>query len=50
MPRKGLLDTEFAISKKIKEGRGQGVGKDYKPLLYVQDVSSDGRYHRIHSH
>ena len=50
MPRKGLLDTDSSIAKRIKEGRGQGVGKDYKPWLYVQDVSSDGRSHRIYSH
>ena len=27
----------------IKEGRGSGVGADYKPWLIIQDVSSDGR-------
>ena len=31
------------IDKWIKEGRGSGIGSDYKPWLYIQDVSSSGR-------
>lgn len=31
----------------LKEGRGQGVGKDYKPWLTVQDFPSMGRATRI---
>lgn len=27
-----------------------GNGKDYKPWLYVQDVPSQGRSHRVYSH
>lgn len=38
--------TENKIKKWLKEGRGQGIGIDYKPWLKVQDVSSDGRSHR----
>lgn len=42
---KGL--TQKQIDKRIKEGRGQGTGKDYKPFIYVHEVSSKGRVHRI---
>lgn len=38
--------TEAKIKKWLKEGRGQGMGIDYKPWLTVQDVSSQGRSHR----
>lgn len=34
----------------IKEGRGQGSGKDYKPWIHVHDISSRGRSTRIYSH
>ncbi len=32
--------TDKLIEKRIKEGRGQGIGADYKPWLTVQDVPS----------
>jgi hypothetical protein len=35
--------TEAKIEKMIKEGRGQGFGKDYLPWLTIQDVPSEGR-------
>ena len=35
------------IEKLIKEGRGSGVGADYKPWLNIQDVSSLGRSTRL---
>lgn len=35
------------IEKWIKEGRGSGVGIDYKPWLKIQDVSSLGRSTRL---
>jgi len=35
------------IEKWIKEGRGTGSGKDYKPWLNIQDVSSLGRSSRL---
>lgn len=38
--------TENKIKKWLKEGRGQGIGIDYKPWLVVQDVPSEGRSHR----
>ncbi|SCC93382.1 Transposon Tn7 transposition protein TnsA [Thiomonas sp. X19] len=40
---------EDKIARFLKEGRGQGRGKDYRPWLNVQDVSSRGRSSRIHS-
>lgn len=36
-----------SIEKKIKDGRGQGQGIDYKPWLKIQDVSSLGRSTRL---
>ncbi len=36
-----------AIEKRIKDGRGQGVGLEYKPWLTIQDVSSLGRSTRL---
>ena len=41
---------EHQIARRIKDGRGQGFGKQYRPWLYVQDVPSEGRSHRIYSH
>jgi hypothetical protein len=40
---------ETKIARFYKEGRGTGVGKDYKPWLTVQDVSSLGRSSRVYS-
>jgi len=42
--------SEHQIIRRIKNGRGQGFGKQYQPWLYVQDVPSEGRSHRIYSH
>ena len=42
--------SEAQIAHRIKEGRGQGYGKDYIPWLKVQEVPSSGRSHRIYSH
>ncbi|UBZ00382.1 TnsA endonuclease N-terminal domain-containing protein (plasmid) [Pseudomonas cannabina pv. alisalensis] len=42
---KGL--TQAQIDRRIKEGRGQGQGSDYKPFIYTRDVSSLGRSHRL---
>lgn len=39
---------EAKIARFHKEGRGTGVGKDYKPWLTVQDVSSLGRSSRVY--
>jgi hypothetical protein len=35
------------IKKRIKQGRGQGEGKDYIPWLTVREVPSRGQAHRI---
>jgi hypothetical protein len=42
--------SELQIARRVKDGRGQGVGKNYTPWLYVQDVPSEGRSHRVYSH
>ncbi|MGO2263490.1 TnsA endonuclease N-terminal domain-containing protein [Halomonas sp.] len=34
----------------IKEERGKGSGKDYRPWLTVRDLSSKGRSHRVMGH
>ena len=39
--------TKEKCEKWIKEGRGQGVGVDYKPWLTIQDVPSRGRCQRL---
>lgn len=42
--QRGMSKTK--IERWLKEGRGQGIGVDYKPWLSVQDVPSAGRSHR----
>lgn len=42
---KGLNKAQ--IDRRIKEGRGQGHGPDYKPFIYTRDISSLGRSHRL---
>ncbi|WGT19099.1 hypothetical protein P4N66_gene5208 [Pseudomonas aeruginosa] len=32
---KGL--TQAQIDRRLKEGRGQGQGRDYKPFIYTRD-------------
>ncbi|OZI11270.1 heteromeric transposase endonuclease subunit TnsA [Bacillaceae bacterium SAS-127] len=36
-----------AMDKKLKDGRGQGIGVDYKPWVTIQDVPSLGRATRL---
>lgn len=46
----GKYNTDWSEEKYkrfLKEGRGQGEGKDYKPWLTIQDFPSKGRCHRI---
>ena len=50
MSRAPRFFTQEQISKRIKDGRGQGMGKDYQPWLTIQDVPSRGVSHRIYSH
>ena len=41
--RRRIIVGASAINKRIKEGRGQGRGANYKPWLYIHDVPSKGR-------
>lgn len=36
-----------SIDKMLRDGRGQGLGIEYKPLLHIQDVSSFGYSTRL---
>ena len=42
--------SDVQIARRIKDGRGQGHGKNYSPWLTVQEVPSLGRSHRVYSH
>nr|WP_026682637.1 heteromeric transposase endonuclease subunit TnsA [Priestia megaterium] len=42
--------NERTINRFLKEKRGQGTGKDYKPWLQVQDIASKGRSTRTIGH
>lgn len=50
MGKKRYWNSEAKNARWIKEGRGQGVGKKYRPWLTVRDVPSEGRSHRIFGH
>lgn len=41
------LSLDVRSEKWIKEGRGTGTGKDYRPWLTVRDLPSAGRSHRV---
>ncbi len=43
--KRGFTDNKY--ERKLKEGRGSGHGKEYKPWLTIQDVPSNGRSTRI---
>lgn len=47
MAKRSNTTTERRIERWAKDGRGQGVGRDYKPWLTIQDVPSLGRSHRV---
>src|SRR5690606_24585330 len=49
MARQRYGFDEAKIARFLKEGRGQGEGKSYKPWLMVRDVPSLGRSTRIAS-
>ena len=38
--------TKAKFERYLKEGRGQGSGKDYKPWITIQDFPSKGRVSR----
>ena len=50
MARKKYWNSEATNARWIKEGRGQGVGSNYKPWFSVRDVASEGRSHRVYGH
>ncbi|KAB1442885.1 TnsA endonuclease N-terminal domain-containing protein [Pseudodesulfovibrio senegalensis] len=50
MARKNNSPTEVTFQRWIKDGRGSGNGRDYKPWLTVRDVASQGRSHRVFGH
>ncbi|MCB0192598.1 MAG: heteromeric transposase endonuclease subunit TnsA [Anaerolineae bacterium] len=47
MAKRRRETTEKSIKQRLKEGRGQGRGAEYKPWLNIQDVPSQGLVHRI---
>ena len=47
MARKRYGFNEAKIKRYTRQGRGAGVGKDYKPWVTVADVPSLGRVHRV---
>ena len=50
MDSKKSKQAERKFARWVKDGRGQGRGRDYKPWLTVRDVSSSGRSHRVHGY
>jgi len=50
MAKNQYRNSEAKNARWIKEGRGQGNGKDYKPWFTVRDVPSEGRSHRLFGH
>jgi len=50
MIQKKYQNSEVKNKRWIKEGRGAGQNKDYKPWITVRDLPSDGRVHRIFGH
>lgn len=50
MAKKQYSNSEAKNRRWIKEGRGSGRGKDYKPWLTVRDLPSEGRSHRVFGH
>jgi hypothetical protein len=47
MARRRRDTSADAIERLIREGRGQGVGRDYVPWILVQDVPSEGFATRV---
>ena len=47
MVRRKYSPSDLQFQRWIKDGRGQGKGRHYKPWLTVRDVPSQGRAHRI---
>lgn len=49
MAKRNLEWNENKLRRFLEEGRGQGIGKDYRPWLTIQDFPSMGRVSRIYS-
>lgn len=49
MAKRNLEWNENKLKRFLEEGRGQGIGKDYKPWLTIQDFPSMGRVSRVFS-
>ena len=47
MAKRDRRSDRKVIDRRLKEGRGQGRGAEYKPYLRVQDVPSQGLATRI---
>jgi hypothetical protein len=47
MPKRKRTETDAVRERRLKEGKGQGEGKNYEPYLTIHDVASQGRSHRI---
>ncbi len=47
MPTRKTDWTAKKLDRYTKEGRGQGIGKEYKPWIEVSDFASSGRVSRI---
>jgi len=50
MPKRNIKWNKSKYERFIREGRGRGTGKDYKPWLTTQDMPSRGFASRIMSH
>ena len=48
MTRKRYVRNESDIENLLKQGRGAGTGKDYKPYIFVREIPSLGRSHRVY--
>lgn len=49
MAKRNLEWNQNKLRRYLDEGRGQGIGKDYKPWLTIQDFPSMGRVSRVYS-
>lgn len=47
MAKRKRENTPEKIEKKLNEGFGQGMGREYKPWLTIQEVPSEGRVTRL---
>jgi hypothetical protein len=48
MAKKQYTRNESDIQKLLSQGRGKGIGGNYVPYLFVRDVPSLGRSHRVY--